>query len=52
MDNDYLTALVAALGPVQLTAEEQRLVEWLARWDRPTVSAAASLFTKLRGVKP
>jgi hypothetical protein len=42
-----------ALAGVDLTAEEKRVVQWLAQWDMWTMRVVAGLFAKLRqGVQP
>lgn len=41
-----------ALAGVELTAEEERAVQWLARWDLGTLRVIAGLFARLRAELP
>jgi hypothetical protein len=45
---DFRTALVEAIGPVQLGAYDNRLLDWLADWDASVVGTLASLFYRVR----
>lgn len=38
-----------ALGPGELTEQQQRFLRWLAGWDDPTAQGMASLFRFARG---
>jgi hypothetical protein len=44
----HLQALTAVLEDIELGAYDQRIVEWLAGWDRPTVAAVCSLLLRAR----
>lgn len=41
-----------ALAGIELTAAEERLIQWLARWDIELIQTAASLIARVRGVQP
>jgi hypothetical protein len=41
-------ALLAALHGVQLGAYDERIVQWLVRWDVPVVAAVVSLLWRAR----
>lgn len=47
---EHEKVLRLALAGVDLTAEEERAVKWLARWDLGTVRVIAGLFAKLNSV--
>jgi hypothetical protein len=42
------TALLAALGKIQLGAYDERIVHWLVGWDVPVVAAVVSLLWRAR----
>lgn len=45
---DHRAALLEALEGVELGEYDQRIVDWLAGWDVPTIGAVVSLFYRAR----
>lgn len=43
--------LRAALGDIEPTAEQDRILRWLAGWDEATVEPIATLCERLRGAR-
>lgn len=41
------TDMILALGLFELTAEDRKLLDWLAGWDQTTTDRAADLFARL-----
>ncbi len=48
----FYDRLRAALGDLQPSPREERILRWLAGLDEPTVEPIAELFERLRGVGP
>lgn len=45
---DRIAAIRDALSGVELGAFDERMVEWFAGWDTPTVGGIVSLFDRVR----
>jgi hypothetical protein len=45
---DRVAAIREALAGVELGAHDERMIEWLAGWDVPTVGSFVSLFDRVR----
>lgn len=45
---DHRAALLEALGGVELGDYDRRIIEWLAKWDVPTIGAVVSLLYRAR----
>ena len=48
MSEEYLKILEKALGGIELTEEENRLVKWIAGWDLWTVQQFRQIIKKCR----
>lgn len=47
MNGNY-ESIIKALGPVELTQQEQKCLEWLAGWEKETVDSIISIFGKVK----
>ena len=51
MKEEFLKMLKNALDGIELTEEEDSLIEWIAGWDLSTVQRLSQIFIKCRNSK-
>jgi hypothetical protein len=48
MQEDNLKKIMMAMGNVEITEEEKKTLEWLSKWDPPTVNNICSIMEKMK----